>query len=255
VSFSAFGILHSEFQPVPSLLLTRSAEDNARTAPIFERRGFTVYSVPMIELRPIAKDACGTRQVRRLAGGEPVLLTSAFATELWLDLRETDFHEHAPAGYYVVGESSAELLREGDPDVPIRAVARSAEELLRDGFEGVGRLLYPCSTERRDTLVDGLRERGVDVVDMPLYSPALPAASRELLPRILTTVAGPLVIAFFSPSAVEGFFRLSPDFPPTAIFAAIGATTAAALHARGIEHVLQPDEPNAEAMAERLTFY
>jgi uroporphyrinogen-III synthase len=235
-----------------SLILTRSAEDNARIAPLFERRGFTVYSVPMIELRPLSKDACGTRHVRRLAGGEPVVLTSAYATELWLDLRETDFHEHAPAEYYVVGESSAALLREGDPEIPIRAIARSAEDLLRERFDAVERILYPCSTERRDTLVEGLRARGIDVIDLPLYSPALPTASRELLPRILTTVPMPVAIAFFSPSAVENFFRLSPNIPDGTIFAAIGPTTAQALRDRGVEGIVQPEEPSAEAMAERL---
>jgi len=236
---------------MPSIILTRSPEDNARIAPLFESRGFEVYSAPMIELRPIPKDACGVRQVRRLAGGEPVLLTSAYATELWLDLRETDFHEHAPAGYYVVGETSAELLREGDPDAPIITVAGSGEELLRDErIAAVERILYPCSTERRDTLVEGLRARGVEVIDLPLYSPALPFESRALLPQILTSAPGPLVIAFFSPSAVHHFFILSPNIPGNTIFAAIGATTAAALRERGIEHVVQPDHPSAEALAE-----
>lgn len=238
---------------MPSILLTRSAEDNTRIAPLFESRGFEVYSVPMIELRPIPKDACGVRQVKRLAGGEPVLLTSAYATELWLDLRETDFHEHAPAGYYVVGRTSAELLREGDPDSPIITIASSGEELLGDErLAGIERILYPCSTERRDTLVEGLRARGIDVIDLPLYSPALPFESRSRLPQILTSVEKPLVIAFFSPSAVGHFFSLSPDIPPNTIFAAIGGTTSAALHERGVEQVVQPEHPSAEALAEAL---
>lgn len=237
---------------MPSILLTRSVDDNRESAPFFERRGFTVLSVPMIELRPLPKDQCGMRTMRRLAGGEPVLLTSAFATDLWLDLRETDFREETPEAYYVVGSESARLLRDGDPDIPIRAVVHSAAELTEVNFGGVERLLYPCSTERRQEAVEGLRERGIDVVELPLYSPALPAGSREQLSEALAGAGLPLFIAFFSPSAVRNFFSLVSDIPRNAIFAAIGPTTAGALREHGIGEVILPDHPGAEALAGAL---
>lgn len=235
-----------------SVLLTRTVEENVRTAPLFEAHGFTVHSVPMIELHPIPKDACGTRQVRRLAGGEPVLLTSAYATELWLDLRETDFHEHAPAAYYVVGERSAALLREGDPNVPIAALADSAEGLAGHAFAGVHRILYPCSTERRDELLIRLREQGVEVIEMPVYSPALPAASRGLLPQVIASIDEPFAVVFFSPSAVRNFFMLAPVVPATTIFSAIGPTTAEALRERNAAPVVISERASAEALAEAL---
>lgn len=235
-----------------SIILTRSAEDNREIAPLFERRGDTVYSVPLIELRPLPKDMCGIRSVRRLAGGEPVLLTSAHAADLWLDLRETDFREHAPEGYFLVGEESRRLVRDADPAVPIRAVAGSGEELLRLELGGVERLLYPCSTERRDSLVDALRERGIDVVELPIYSPELPAESRRLLPEILAAAAPPVSIAFFSPSAVRNFFAIVPEIPRNAIFAAIGRTTASALREWGVQEIILPERPTSESLADAL---
>ncbi|MBS1912998.1 MAG: uroporphyrinogen-III synthase [Bacteroidetes bacterium] len=237
---------------VASVLLTRSAEENARTAPLFEALGFAVYSVPMVELRPIPKDACGVRQVRRLAGGEPVLLTSAFAADMWLDLRETDFREHAPAAYYVVGERSAALLREGDPDIPIAACAGSAEEFATEAFAGVHRLLYPCSTEHREELPARLRAAGVQVIEMPIYSPVLPAATGSLLPRIIAAMETPFAIAFFSPSAIRNFFALAPDLPPSTIFCAIGTTTAEALRHQGAAPIVIAAYPSAQALAEAL---
>lgn len=233
---------------MPTVVLTRTAAENARTAPLFEAQGLTVRSAPLIELRALDADACGLRAVRRLAGGEPVLLTSAFATDLWLDLRETDFREHAPAGYYVVGRRSADLLREGDPGVPIVVVADSGESLLASDLSGVRSLLYPCSAERRDTLVDGLRARDIDVVDMPMYYPALPADAERNLREAIESNA-PIAIACFSPSAVENFFRLVPDPPPGTIFAAVGPTTAAALSRHGAGDIVMPDVPSAEALA------
>ncbi len=241
---------------MPSVILTRSADDNRAVAPLFEARGCAVYSAPMIELRPLPKDMCGLRSVRRLAGGERVLITSAYAAELWLDLRETDFHEHPPAGYLVVGETSAALLREGDPDVPIDAVAPSADDLLRHervaGRVMGGRILYPCSTERRDTLVDGLAGLGIDLVELPLYSPVRPADARPTLLAALADAGPQLGIAFFSPSAVTNFFTLGIQLPDRVVIGAIGATTAAALAGRGIANPVLPEHPGADALAGAL---
>lgn len=235
-----------------AVILTRTEEENRRIAPLFASRGFVVHSLPMIELRPLAHDACGIRSIRRLAGGEPVLITSAYAADLWLDLRETDFREHTPRAYYVVGERSAQLLRESDPEVPIVAVADSGEDLLRGSFDGVREMLYPCSTERRDQIVDGLRDRGVDVVELPLYAPALPAGSRDHLGSLWGVLEHPAAILFFSPSAVTSFFSLRPRIPDDLIFAAVGGTTAEALRREGITSILVPERPSAESLAALL---
>ena len=221
-------------------------------APLFGAQGFAVVDMPLVELRPIAGDACGTRQVRRLAGGEPVLLTSAFATDLWLDLRESEFREHTPRAYYVVGRRSARLLAESDPDVPIAAVAESGEQLLTNDFQDVRTLLYPCSTARRDAVVDALVARGIDVVELPLYSPALPDGARERLAGALAADARPVAIVFFSPSAVDNFFRLSPVIPSGAIFGAIGETTAGVLRAHGVASPVVAEHPDPALLARML---
>jgi uroporphyrinogen-III synthase len=236
-----------------SIILTRSSEENRRIAPLFEAEGFRVHDLPMIELVPIPRDACGLRSVRRIAGGEPVLLTSSYATDLWLDLRETDFREMPPSAYYVVGERSAALLRDADPDIPIVAVADSGAKLLEIcRFAGVTELLYPCSTERRDPLVEGLRARGVHVVDLPLYRPALPEGARARHALVMAQAEPPAAIVFFSPSAVANFFSLRPQNPSDLIFAAVGPTTAEALREAGIASIAVPDRPSASALAALL---
>lgn len=236
-----------------SVILTRSEAENRRIAPCFEQLGMNVHSLPMILLRPLAADACGLRSVRRIAGGEPVLLTSAFATDLWLDLRETDFREHPPAGYYVVGRRSAKLLEESDPHVPIMAVADSGAELLQRDLSGVTELLYPCSTERRDELVDGLSDRGVNVVELPLYTPSIPPGAAARARQVLAEAERPSVIAFFSPSAVANFVSLRPPISPWHIFAAVGPTTADALRAAGLPPGYVSMVPSAEALAAELS--
>jgi uroporphyrinogen-III synthase len=236
---------------MPSLILTRTEADNRESAHHFEALSWQVLSAPMIELRAIPRDACGMRSVRRLAGGEPVLVTSAHAAELWLDLRESEFAEIAPEAYYVVGRRSAEILREADPDVPIRLVARSGEELLSGDLTGIGRLLYPCSAERRDTLVEGLQARGIDVIDLPLYRPVVPRDAAERLADAIAEAEPPVVIAFYSPSAVRNFHSLAPVLSKETRFAAIGETTAAALREIGITPLVA-DSTGSAALAKTL---
>lgn len=232
---------------MPSVILTRSHRENSRIAPLFESRGLTVRSAPMIELRRIAMPGPDAVEISRV---DVVLLTSAFATGIWLELRAT--LPTPPGAYLVVGERSARLLAESDPDVPILAVADSASELLHRISEGLDRLLYPCSTERRDEIIDGLRSQGIQVVELPLYSPTLPENAAATLAAALNGTPEPIVFAFFSPSAVRNFFSLSPVIPSNAIFAAVGQTTAETLPEHGVRETIVPGTPDSESLAEAI---
>jgi uroporphyrinogen-III synthase len=237
---------------VATIILTRSADDNERCAPIFERHGFAVISLPAIELRPLDKDACGVRSVGRLGAGCPVALTSSFATELWLDFRETDFRRPDPPYYIVVGDSSAELLRDGDPDVPIRAVASSARELASVDLGEDKRVLFPCSTERRNELPEALRARGIDVIEFPMYSPIAASIDVKRVEEIANDPSSqPVIVAFYSPSAVRSFFDSMGERKINASYAAIGETTAAAIREFASDVIVAP-HPDSEALATAL---
>jgi uroporphyrinogen-III synthase len=208
----------------------------------------------MIELRPLEIDADRLKREGGIVGDEPVIITSAHAADIWLGLRRTTFRQPDPRGYYVVGETGGAKLRESDPHVPVLAVASSADELLMGDFDGARRLLYPCSGQRRDMLVDRLRERGIEVAELPLYAPGRPESSQKWAEEALrrAAVAPPLILCFFSPSAVRNFLSLPLEIPEGAIFAAIGPTTADALREEGVADILMAAEPRAGALAEML---
>jgi uroporphyrinogen-III synthase len=238
---------------MPSVILTRSDEENQRCAPHFEAHGLRLLSAPMIELRPIVLDGDEVADTLRNASGAGILLTSSFATRLWLRLRREMPGNLEVAGYYIVGERSAKLLREADPEVPVRLVADSALEFLSQPLEGVQRLIYPCSAMRRDEMVSGLAGRGVAVLELPLYAPERPAGSHEVLRRAAADAEMPIALCFFSPSAVENFFSLPTDFLPGGIFfAAIGETTAESLRRYGVRDVIMPATPESAALAESV---
>lgn len=237
-----------------SVILTRTEEENSRVAPLFEEHGFVVYSVPAIDLVPLGGDSMVLPE--KVGGDDPVLLTSMFATRLWLDVLRSASSIYRPSGYYIVGRGSARLLKEDSGDVQIHAVADSAEELLLHDFPGVARILYPCSTRRRDGLPEGLLQRGIELVEMPLYSPHPPEDIRERLQSVLAIASPPVIFTFFSPSAVNNLFDHAGDRPGSAIFAAIGQTTADALRQRGIASIIIPEHPGIEhllnAIEERM---
>lgn len=227
--------------PRPTIILTRSDDDNARIARQLEGRGLDVRSAPMIELRPIEHS---TEELDRYAAEvreSTVLLTSAHATRRWLELRRSAFADDAPANYLVVGSSSSKLLAEDDPTVPIIAVVDAAADIASVVTSvvssAVRTVVYPCSRARRDEGIDLLHSRGVDVLELPLYEPVMPADAGPRLRAALADSVPPRAFVFYSPSAVANWFSLLSDIPPDSIFLAIGPTTAESLRANGVEEI------------------
>jgi len=235
---------------IGTVILTRSDKENERVAPLFQREGFDVVSAPTIELRPLTVEV--DRAERALEGGGGVVLTSAAATERWLDLRRGAYSALHVDCYIVVGERSSQMLRERDADVPIAVVADSSAELLRSEVQFPRRLLYPGSRARREDMVAGLRVRGSSVVELPLYEPVLPADGGRSFVSHLRSARPPLAVVFFSPSAVEGMHALAVILRPGTVIGAIGQTTASALRMRGYEDIVVPERPDADLLARAL---
>lgn len=237
---------------MPTIILTRSDDDNARTALQLASRGLVAVSAPMIELRSIEPSDDELETVQAGLRSATVLLTSAHATRRWLELRRTAFAEDAPEAYLLVGASSAALLETNDPTIPILAVVGSASELGAVVPRTVRRIVYPCSRARRDEAVQLLSARGIEVFELPLYEPSLPVDAALRMRRALGEPAMPRIIVFFSPSAVVNWFSLRSDIPSDSIFVAIGPTTAESLRAHGVGTITTSGDINGETLADAI---
>ena len=252
---------------MPTAILTRSREDNTRTAPLFEETGIDVISLPMIKIHELPFNPS---QIDQLDPDEQplILLTSIKGTRRWLDLREKHdiLRRIEPTGYLLVGNRSRQMIEATVPDARILVTASSAEHLGKEVStlpdlslsadtkekRGTDTLLYPCSAIRREETVDIFRERGYRILELPLYEPVLPEQSIAKLSGMMQSLEEETVIIFFSPSAVHNFFSIYHANPNRLNYATIGETTAGALQEQGINNIITPEEPTLEYLVRTI---
>jgi len=140
--------------------------------------------------------------------------------------------------------------------VPDHAHAEGLAAAVIDALPPAGRrFLLPRSAIGRAALPDAICEAGGTVDAVTAYRTVAAEAGAELLNEALA--AGELdALTFTSPSTVRHFLAmLGPAAREAAgrcVVAAIGATTAKALHEAGLPPQVVPGEPGAAALAKAL---
>lgn len=241
----------------PVVVLTRSEEENLRTAEAFEEVGIPTISLPMLEiadLDPVLPDDLDTSTSLTL------LLTSSRGAERWRAFREGAGRDLSVASCMIVGDRSQAIIERIEPDLPIIASGSSVEDLQENVLamprqeRGPTTILYPCSRIRRDQAVEGFRAMGFDVREMPVYEPVIPSRSIDRAPRVIADLAPGSVITFFSPSAVDNLVGTLPASSASSLaahhLAAIGPTTAEALYRHGFENVVVADDATLEGVVD-----
>ncbi len=244
----------------PTVLLTRSAEENERLASIFGEKGLSTVSVPGIVIADPAGWVAVDAAIADLAGFDGVLFTSKNAVGKLLG-RMGSAHPGAREVLdtrliAAVGEKTEEALLEAGVRVDIVPEVGSAENLLAslDDIDLAGkRFLFPKSSIARDVLPTELRNRGAHVEEVVVYRTVPPEAAA------LESVRNSLVdgtigcVAFFSPSAVRNIVQLlGVRCLESPVIAVIGPTTAAAAGTMGIRVDLTSSAATAEALADAI---
>jgi len=154
--------------------------------------------------------------------------------------------------------TAAELARHGiAAEVAAGDGVAAAEALLAAGCR---RVLVPRAAGGRDEAVDRLRAAGVVAETVTAYRTVpTPADDPSLVDGLARITGGSAaVIALFAPSQVGALVDLlavrgvSPEVLASSVIAAIGATTASALAARGIRVDAVAAQPEPAAMAQAV---
>ena len=229
--------LHGEVVAV-----TRARAQASDLAERLRALGAEVVETPAIRIEPLA--------VELPEAPDLLCFTSPNGVRLYFDALAGDARSLSGTRIAAIGPGTASALHEHGIEadvVPERFVAEGLLEAL-DGEPLEGRrVLVARAAEARDTLPDGLRERGAQVEVLALYRTlAEPLADPEALARAS-------YVTFTSSSTVRFLLASGASPPDGARLASIGPVTSATLREHGLEPAVEAERHDIDGLVDALT--
>lgn len=240
-----------------AVVVTRDEPRDGPLGASLRARGLEVLWWPVLRMGPPSDPQPLEDALGRIADFDWIVFASRHAVEAVAPRFGSPPSPHVAA----VGQATAEALRSQGwrPEVvPAEARAEELVAALAEHLAPGARVLFPASSRALPTLGEGLRRLGAEVVQVEAYR-------NEAAPLDLTACRAAIdggavgAVTFTSPSCVDelehalgrqAFERLLAKQRPAglageasngggpAFAVALGATTAGALSARGIEPIL-----------------
>lgn len=225
-----------------SILSTRELDKNFNQEIL--SLGIRVDAVPFISIEYV--DNVETQQEVELL--ETYKADVAFTSVNAVKAVAALLHGSMPSwNVYCIGHATQQSVREYFPNSSIAGVANDSNSLaelivINNNCEV---LFFFCGDKRKDDLPHRLNEAGIAVNEIIVYYTRLqPQKMEDFYNAVL----------FFSPSAVDSFFKLNNDNPDTAFFA-IGNTTAKQISRYSQHKVIVAAEPNSASLLKSLAEY
>ncbi len=226
------------------VILTRSKEDIEKDRKLFEKYGFEVVELPLIETERLDFE---------LPEGKVdyVVFPSAKAVRYFLSGAKIP----RGAKLVAVGEKTGNVLKELGYEVSLIPKDMSAEGVVREFPEGKGEVvLVPRSEQGRRELLEGLSEKGYRVIPLNVYRTVQVKYDEG---EIVSSLRKGGFIVFASPSAVRGLFaNLQKDravaLLKDVVVVSIGKTTKKELEKFGLRPNIMPMKPLMEEVAGKI---
>lgn len=206
--------------------------------------GIAIDEIAFIETAPIQTIEVQQEIEQASLLSTTVVFTSMNAVEAvaaWKDEQQPDWN------IYCMGTTTITLVQQYFGANKISGTANSATELAeliaQDRF--VDNVIFFCGDQRRDELPDVLRKYDIDVNEITVYQTiAIPHKISKQYHGIL----------FFSPSAVDSFFKIN-TIPKETILFTIGNTTAAAIKKHSTNTIIISNSPGKEKLVKKMMEY
>ena len=236
-----------------TVLITRPSHLALQTASLFADNGARVVLYPLLDISPLPFD------LPDVSAFDLFIFTSQNAVPLFMNkmlAANLDARSFNKSGIYCIGPRTRDaLLAYG-----IRADGMAGEyraegivEMFRETDLSGKRVCLPRARGARGYLVDALRERGANVLEIPVYETVLPEeASKE---GFLSALAEADTVVFTSPSGIRHAIELlgdEQDLLRSKRLAAIGPVTAAAMQRLGVPAQVTAGEYTDEGIIEAL---
>ena len=236
------------------VIVTRAREMASGLARMLQDLGARVVEVPTIKIAPPADGGVALdRAATDVIGGRYgwLVFTSANAVDALLS-RVPDSRRLGGVSIAAVGSATADALRRYRLVADLVAPpGREAAAGLLDVFpdpSDPGRVLFPRAAQGRDTLVDGLAERGweVDLVEAYRTVPG------DVPGDVAVQVEGADAICFSSSSTVTGFLEVCGRAAVPPVVVCIGPVTADTARDAGLDVTAVAERASVDSLADAV---
>jgi uroporphyrinogen-III synthase len=206
--------------------------------------GIQLKVIPLIDTEPIV-DIDVQQEVEQTAlQYATVVFTSMNAVESVITMLDEQVPEW---NIYCMGNTTAELIKNYFGEQAIAGTGNNAEELAEEIIEAgeTDEVVFFCGDQRRDELPRKLNEADISVNEVVVY---------RTIPLHKKIEKNYQAILFFSPSAVDSYFKLNKPAPDTVLFA-IGTTTAAAIKKYSPNKIITAHSPGKEELVKKAITY
>jgi uroporphyrinogen-III synthase len=220
-------------RPVKQTLVDEAAE-----------HGIRLQVVPFIDTEAV-QDIDVQQEVEQIAlQYATVVFTSMNAVESVITMLDEQVPEW---NIYCMGNTTAEIIRNYFGEQSITDTGNSAADLADAIIESgeTDEVVFFCGDQRRDELPEKLAEAGIDVNEVVVY---------KTIPLHKKIEQEYHVILFFSPSAVDSYFKLNKVAEHTVLFA-IGQTTAAAIKKYSNNKTITANAPGKDELVRKAIHY
>jgi uroporphyrinogen-III synthase len=229
-----------------SILLTRPREEAEKDKKIFERFGFKIEILPLIDFKPL------DFEVPPLENIDYVYFGSKRGVEFFLRKVDLSKFKKLPK-FIVVGNKTAKVLEKYGfvPDIVLKGYSKNLLDLVEKGVLKKGRILIPTAKKHTKDIYL-LKDYGFDLKIIPVYETVY---LRYPLSEVLDKLSKVKIVIFTSPST---FFSLLENLQKDTnrlkekIIVAIGRTTAKAVEEEGLKVDFIPSRPDMAVLAEEL---
>ncbi|MFN3598363.1 MAG: uroporphyrinogen-III synthase [Aquificaceae bacterium] len=224
------------------IALTRSQEDTQKDKVLFEREGFEVFPLPLIEEEALEFE------IPSLCF-DYVIFQSQKAVRHLLSK-----HKLKEEKIVVVGEKTKKAVEDFGYRVWAMPESYYGEEIVKLFEDLRGRVLVPRSAVGRDEVIEGLKGLGLEVYAINIYRVKEKLYDKDYLYDVLSKVDA---LFFASPSAVKGLFANLQKQEITRLLEkkkvlCIGKTTKDFLRKELSIEALMPKKPTIEEVVKLL---
>lgn len=249
-----------------TIVVTRAPEQATELVRELERMGAEVILLPTVAFAPPADWAPVDEVLRRIAGFDALLFTSQNAVRFLMQrCKKTGVMPEALASlkHLIAAVGTATARAAMDEGLRVDCVARnhSGEAIARELRDLLAsrKVLLPRSDLADERMPALLREGGADVTEVVAYR-TVPPETPDAANLASVTRGDVDTIIFASPSAYHNLARYigASDLAKLSArvqFAAIGATTAKAIHDSGAEVAIESREASAACLVAAIAKY